>query len=608
MTMWIHFYILVSIWLKVSFSLEDKGYIARLDYDKLALIAREKREATEFSSSSSDYYDISEDADNTYEVSNDSDDTTPEDPNRCRDNSPLQCDRAHPYRTFDGTCNNLDHPTWGSANECYLRFQKAFYDGYGGVRKSVTRDPLPEPRNLTVNIFRDVKQRSQRTSFMLTIFGQAVAHDLGNIVKLDDKAECCSPGNESNPACLPIRLSPDDPDFSRYNVTCRNFQTSKDCHLCDTANKESLSDVTSFLDASIAYGNSDEKANSIRRNDGTGDERVNQHATLTSIHTLYMREHNRLAAILKLLNPQWDEEQLFQEARRINIAQVQCITYKEYLPYVIGPYLMEQFDLKVKDGPEGTLYNPRTRPGIVNEFSTSAFRLHSMVASNVGALRLLFEDLYSNPKLIWDGHMNQLMQGVCRVSSAKYDHWFVKDVTVSLRRPPGKSYGSDLSSMDIQRGRDTGLAPYIYLVKFCSGNRYKITSFEDLSPLMSMENIELLKKNYKSVEDVDLGVGLHMENHLPEAEVGPTTACIIAKQFYLIKFGDRFYFEHEGEVPSFTPDQRNALKQCSFSRLLCDNTNIPRIQKNVMLVPDAQNNPNIPCNEIPEIDLSLWKE
>ncbi|GFW34882.1 peroxidase [Trichonephila clavipes] len=339
-----------------------------------------------------------------------------------------------------------------------------------------------------------------------------------------------------------------------------------------------------------------------------GDGRVNQHATLTSIHTLYMREHNRLATILKLLNPQWDEEQLFQEARRINIAQIQCITYKEYLPYVIGPYLMEQFYLEVKDGPEGTLYNPCTRPGIVNEFSTSAFRLHSMVASNVGALQLLFEDLYSNPKLIWDGHMNQLMQGVSRVPSAKYDHWFVKDITVSLRRPPGKAYGSDLSSMDIQRGRDTGLAPYIYLVRFCSGNRYKITSFEDLSPLMSIENIKLLKKSYKSVSDVDLEVGLHMENHLPEAEVGPTTACIIAKQFYLIKFGDRFYFEHVGEAPSFTPDQRNALKQCSFSRLLCDNTNIPRIQKNVMLVPDTQSNPKVPCNEIPEIDLSLWKE
>ncbi|GFW34886.1 chorion peroxidase [Trichonephila clavipes] len=266
----IYFYILVSIWLKVSFSLEDKDYLARLKYDKIAVIAREKRAATEFSSSSSDYYDISEDADNTYEASNDSEDTPPEDPNQCKDYSPLQCDPAHPYRTFDGTCNNLDHPTWGSANECYLRFQKAFYDGYGGVRKSVTGDPLPEPRNLTVNIFRDAKHRSRRTSFLLTIFGQAVAHDLGNIVILDDKAECCSPGNENNPGCLPIRLSPDDPDFSRYNVTCRNFQTSKDCHLCDTANKEPMSDVTSFLDASIAYGNSDEKANSIRRNDGTG--------------------------------------------------------------------------------------------------------------------------------------------------------------------------------------------------------------------------------------------------------------------------------------------------------------------------------------------------
>ncbi|GFY62280.1 peroxidase, partial [Trichonephila inaurata madagascariensis] len=109
------------------------------------------------------------------------------------------------------------------------------------------------------------------------------------------------------------------------------------------------------------------------------------------------------------------------------------------------------------------------------------------------------------------------------------------------------------------------------------------------------------------VEDVDLYVGIQMENLYPGSEVGPTTACIVTKQFYFFKFADRFYFEHEGEVPSFSPAQRNSLKQCSFSRILCDNTNITQIQKNAMILSNEKN-PVVPCKEIPAIDITLWKE
>ena len=54
-----------------------------------------------------------------------------------------------------------------------------------------------------------------------------------------------------------------------------------------------------------------------------GDRRVNEQVSLTVMHTIWVREHNCIAAELVRLNPQWDDEQIYQESRKIVITQVQ---------------------------------------------------------------------------------------------------------------------------------------------------------------------------------------------------------------------------------------------------------------------------------------------
>ncbi|XP_055951499.1 peroxidase-like isoform X1 [Argiope bruennichi] len=568
----------------------------------------------------------------------------PEDPHYCQNDQTIPCNPLDRYRTIDGSCNNINHPTWGIVNECYMRYLPAAYEGFEDFQKSKNGDPLPPVRDLTVNIFKDVHRPSPNISFMFTIYGQTVAHDVSLSENKNILEKCCgdSPGHEY---CIHISIRANDSFYSPFNVTCMELHRTLSCEFCNTTKRQQVNGVTAALDASMVYGTNNKRMMDVRANDGTGkmavssteygddllpedngrygifcrqkklltcfmtgDVRVNQHFYLTGISTYYMREHNRIATILKKMNPHWEEERLYQEARRINTATLQCITYKEYLPVLLGPYIMDQFNLTIKNGSHGTNYNSSLRLGVSNEFSTAAFRLHSMVPKFMDGQHSRFKDYYSNPELLQKGNMEEIMQGSYKVPSEEYDHYYVDDVTNYMAKRRGVPYGLDLGSLDIQRGRDHGIAPYVVMVRFCSEGRVVITTFDDLAPLlMTEENAEMLKENYNAVEDIDLFVGIQIEKLFPGAAVGPTAACVIAMQFYSNKFGDRFFFEHKGEVPSFTAAQRNSLKQCSLSRILCDNSDVRYIPKNAMLLPSITN-PEVPCEEIPEIDLSLWAE
>lgn len=117
----------------------------------------------------------------------------------------------------------------------------------------------------------------------------------------------------------------------------------------------------------------------------TGDARVNQQPALMALHTMWMREHNRLAEQLYTINPHWDDEKLFQEARRLVAAFFQHITFKEYLPVILGPKFTKEYDLYPLDKGYFTGYNEYIDPAVSNVFSVAAYRFgHSMVRSHFG--------------------------------------------------------------------------------------------------------------------------------------------------------------------------------------------------------------------------------
>ena len=80
-----------------------------------------------------------------------------------------------------------------------------------------------------------------------------------------------------------------------------------------------------------------------------GDSRANEQNVLAVLHTLWLREHNRIESVLHQVNPGWLGERLYQETRRIMSALMQHITYAEFLPSVLGSRVIDQYNLTLVD-------------------------------------------------------------------------------------------------------------------------------------------------------------------------------------------------------------------------------------------------------------------
>lgn len=98
------------------------------------------------------------------------------------------------------------------------------------------------------------------------------------------------------------------------------------------------------------------------------------------MHTIFLREHNRVATELSKINPEWDDEILYQECKRIVVAEYQHILYNEWLPIIIGRKYMQTFGiLPLYDGfYQG--YDSNVDASVSNAFTTAAFRMgHTLV-------------------------------------------------------------------------------------------------------------------------------------------------------------------------------------------------------------------------------------
>ncbi|EFX81607.1 hypothetical protein DAPPUDRAFT_317231 [Daphnia pulex] len=580
---------------------------------------------------------------------------------------PQKCEVKR-FRSYDGTCNNLDNPNWGAISAPFRRLIPPDYaDDISLPRISVTGEQLPTARYISSTIHRDLGFHDHAVTVFLPAFGQLIDHDMASGAETKDprtnaEPKCCdvSP-DRRHPACWPIDIPANDPFYSLFGRRCLEFVRSatglKD--KCKLGSRSTFNTVTSFLDASFVYGTAKETSHKLRtfrggwlnsntalRNLGlkellpsrtenpddnckrpsrdlfcfeAGDGRVNQQVMLVTLHTIFLREHNRIAAQLGKINPHWDDERLFQETRHIIAAYVQQITYNEFLPMVLGKDIMEDYGLLLDRDGLSSDYNPKTNPNLPVSFFAAAFRFgHSVIPSqieqwsvthkHIGSRRL--SELFNRPFDTYQGGViDRYIAGFMNQVAQAVDDAVTEELTNHLFAEPLKSFGTDLAALNMQRGRDHGVPSYNAYRGFCGLRRAR--HWNDLAGSFTNETLQKYSKTYATPDDIDLWSAGISERPLPGSMVGPIFGCIMGETFKNLRYGDRFWYENGGLPNSFTLDQVNEIRKIKLSRLLCDNGDrIETAQVYAMVLPDPQINPRVPCKSsvLPRLNLELWRE
>jgi peroxidase len=299
---------------------------------------------------------------------------------------------------------------------------------------------------------------------------------------------------------------------------------------------------------------------------------------------------------------------------------MQHITYNEYLPLILGKSGMSKYRIKLNRlHASQQFYDPTINPGIANVFATAAFRFGHSQLQNEFPKQIhgyynshhpfLLNNSFFCPSSIYSnsaGGIDSILRGLLMASSQKVDLQIAKTVTSHLFADPPSSPGLDLFALNIQRGRDHGIPPYIKWRQFCGFDIDTAPTFDTLTSDIPSDTLDILKSIYTSVDDIDLFVGGLAETHVQDAAMGRTFQCILGRQFHELQRGDRFWYETQGQ---FTPRQSYQIKQVSLAKVLCNNGDwISEIQPHAFEKVDSGRNKIVSCSLLPEMDLHPWKK
>jgi len=527
---------------------------------------------------------------------------------------------AQNNRSIDGFSNNLANPEWGSTDVNLLRIVPS---AYGDGLATLAGQDRPNPRFISNELFSqlDLLNDPMELSNFIWVFGQLMDHDIGLT------------SNEPNEfAMIPVPMG--DPSFDPFNtgmVMIPMRRSTFDPNTGTSSPRQHINEITTFLDGSCVYGSDQETADWLRsfqdgklkmssgnllpfntldnERDGeldnaaphmddevgfsptlfvAGDARANENLLLIGLHTLFAREHNRVCDELKLSNPTFTDEQLYQKARKIVSGIIQHICFDEWLP-AMGIEL-----------PAYAGYKSDVNPGLSNIFTGAAFRLgHTLLTSDIMRLdndgqeisagNLKLQEAFFQPyRVVDEGGIDPLFKGMAQQIQQDFDCKVVDDVRNFLFGPPGAG-GLDLVSININRGRERGFPDY-NTVRTALGLG-TVTAWDEINTDPNFAT--LMESTYGDINTIDPWVGFLAEEHMPSALFGPTLMHIMHDQFLRLRDGDRFYYQND---TGLTLSERQSIASTNMADVVRRNTGVTIMQGNLFKSLSHENVAN--CNAL----------
>jgi peroxidase len=510
------------------------------------------------------------------------------------------------YRKIDGSENNVFEPGWGQAFTALRRVAPNEYadsvSAPGGVG-------LPSPRLVSNEIFNqpaDMPNAAGASNF-LWLWGQFVDHDL-DFVKLQS-------GAGAEIVTFPVPTG--DPFFDPFSTGTVTMKITRDEAHPGTGTgagnpREHTNTLTHWLDASMVYGSDAAREAALRDAGGklkvsagdllplntlglpngnlpaggppaetlfiAGDVRANENPALAMMHTIFVREHNRLVDELAAANPAWDAETLYQEAKARVEAEIQAITYNEWLPVLLG----------IEALPDFAGYQDDVNPAIDQVFAAALFRLgHTLLSHQIQRLdeggaaipagHLALSDVFFNIDSVKAANgIDDLVRGLGATKAQELDAKVIDDVRNLLFGPPGAG-GMDLVAINIMRGREHGLPDY-NAARLAYGLA-PVADFDDITsnPALAAK----LEALYGTVDTIDLFVGALAEDDAPGAMVGALLRAVLVDQFARLRDGDRFWYENR-----VGGEELAKLEATTLSDVLLRTTGIEHLQHDIFYAYD----------------------
>lgn len=452
----------------------------------------------------------------------------------------VYCLPSSKYRTLDGTCNNPLNSSVGSTGNTLLVPTCLMPPNLTSI--------LPSARKVSNELLHTWwSKRSNRMTDLFTFFAQLIDHDL---------IRFSMPGD--NEESFPIPVTEHDSQFKGPDIPFRRLKTVKTPH-----GPSPINQLSAFIDASLVYGTNEQELQDIRNGtdgcklktahenmlpplplavDGkflAGDFRVNENILLAAFHTLWMREHNTLCAELTTDFPEWSREKTFQEARKILGAELQKVTYEEWLPAMLGPIALPNYES----------YNSSVDPRPSMIFAGAAFRVGHVLVNDAVLLRHkngtqnylgIEKTLFTTDQLLNLG-LDPIIRGAIWNKAKTVDLEVVHALRNLLVTQRGGRH-LDLASINIQRARDLRIPLYNEARSHLGLKKYE--TFREIT--RDKRIVKLLKEVYGTVDMIDAWVGGLAEDKERNSGMGELFTVSWIDAFRRIRDGDRFFYQQPG--------------------------------------------------------------